>query len=158
MRLIFGIILTFFFSCVLSQDQKELSYGGGLCDKDQSCNYPMGTCLNSTCVCELGYYEKDCTYKAKESLTAGLLGLLLIAGIPGVPSLYMGYIKWGVPQIVLGLIFGPAGTALVRSGQLWAIIFVLVYWAMWFWTLSDAIQFGIRNPGYDVDGNGYPSI
>lgn len=134
--------------------------GGGICEQDDQCGgVAAGTCLNGTCICNDNYYAKFCDYKARDSYTAGLVGLTLLAGIGGVTALYLGNLTWGITQLILTVVPGIAACVLTRCGIPLGNIMHTLTAAMWLWSFSTTIIYGCRTLDYSAcDGNGYPII
>ncbi|QJX72529.1 DNA packaging ATPase [Faustovirus] len=132
--------------------------GGGVCESDDQCGgADAGSCVNGTCVCSEWYFAEFCDYKAKDSYTAGLVGLTLIAGIGGVTCLYLENLTWGITQLVLTVAPGIVGWVLTCCGIRLGGLFQTVTGAMWLWSLSSTIIWGARTLDYSAcDGNGYP--
>ncbi|QKE50366.1 hypothetical protein F-VV10_0246 [Faustovirus] len=134
--------------------------GGAECTGENDCGgIDAGVCVGGVCVCNEGYYDADCSYKARDSYTAGLVGLTLLAGVGGVTALYLGNLTWGITQLILTVAPGILACVLSCCGiQLGNIIHTLTL-AMWLWALSTTIIFGARTLDYSAcDGNGYPII
>ncbi|QJX72564.1 hypothetical protein F-S17_0298 [Faustovirus] len=153
------------------QCHANLEIGGAECSRDFDCgnNFDYGRCRNNTCVCNKGYLNADCSYQAKSALIAGLLGIPLAVGMCGLPSLYVGIYKWGIPQLLIGVIpfigaivgsvflcLGKTKKSVMGITIACVVLGFLAWGASWVWTLADAIQFGTLADGYKCDGNGYP--
>ncbi|SME64913.1 Hypothetical protein FSTVST1_228 [Faustovirus ST1] len=134
--------------------------GGAECADDYQCGGAIaGACVEGICVCTEGYFAADCTYKARDSYTAGLWGLMLLINVGGVTALYLGNLQWGIPQLILTVAPGVLACVLcARINRLGGLI-QLATGAMWTWSLATSIIFGARTLEYSVcDGNGYPII
>ncbi|AMN83627.1 hypothetical protein D5b_00200 [Faustovirus] len=173
MKLTIIIVLAIVTMAYAGECRRDIVIGGAPCERDFDCgtNFDYGKCRNSTCVCARGYYNADCSYPAKKALDTGLLGLTLLAGIPGIPALSVGDLQWGLPQLLMGvpfLIGGIIGSVFLCMHKVngasvgvtiaFVVLAFLAYGAGCTWTLADAIMYGTKATGHSCDGNGYPLI
>lgn len=134
--------------------------GGGICESDNQCGgADAGSCVEGVCVCTENYFAEFCDYKARDSYTAGLIGITIIAGVGGVTCLYLGNLAWGIPQLILTVAPGIAGCVLNQCGLRLGNLAHVASGAMLVFSLASTIIFGARTLDISrCDGNGYPII
>ncbi|AMN83657.1 hypothetical protein D5b_00231 [Faustovirus] len=132
--------------------------GGAECTGENDCGgIDAGVCVGGVCVCNEGYYDADCSYKARDSYNLGLWGLFLLIGVGGVSALAAGNLAWGIPQLILTVAPGVAGWAICCCGNRAGGFIQLVWSAFFVWSLATSIIYGIQSTDWSkCDGNGYP--
>lgn len=84
----------------------------GYCDNNDplACN-SHGTCVDNLCYCDDEYATEDeddpCDYKRKSQLVAFLLDFFINGG----GQIYLGYLNWGIPRLIL--LFWPIITIII---------------------------------------------